>query len=516
MRTQLDFSSIERRSARTVRNARIALACAGALLAGSVAAAQPVMSTKPGDDAAPAMQLAQQTRVRAAASARTALAAPADAAVTLGPLTLDAGKGTMLRLPEDATSVFVADPSIADVHVPSPKTVFVLGKKNGTTTLYVLGPGNKTLLQRTVVVARDMLSVRNMLAARFPNLNLQTSSGQGSLLVSGQVPTSSDADAIVQALTPFLADKEVLINRLTVDRPLQVQLRVRITEVDRNVTQQLGINWQALGNSGNWLGGLFAGRAIQNLSQPIVGSNGGVVYPINLPSNNAFSVLAGFKAGNTDIRALIDALNQEGLLTVLAEPNLVAMSGQTASFLAGGEFPIPVSQTNGAISVEFKQFGVKLDFTPTVLNERRISLKVRPEVSQIDSTASVTTGGVTVPGLSVRRADTTVELASGQSFAIGGLLQSNTTDIVSQIPGIGSIPVLGKLFSSSNYQNNKTELVIMVTPYLVEPTDPAKLRSPLDSLISPSSDVEYSFQRKAGAQPSASEPRLVGAAGYVY
>jgi pilus assembly protein CpaC len=437
-----------------------------------------------------------------------------------GPLTLDAGKGTMLRLPEDATSVFVADPSIADVHVPSPKTVFVLGKKTGTTTLYVLGPGNKTLLQRTVIVARDMMSLRNMISSRFPNLNVQATTGQGSLLLSGQVPTSSDADALVQAVTPFLADKEVLINRLTVDRPLQVQLRVRITEVDRNVTQQLGINWQALGTSGNWLGGIFSGRAIQNLAQPIANGNGGVSYPINLPTNNAFSILGGFKTGNTDIRALVDALNQEGLLTVLAEPNLVALSGQTASFLAGGEFPIPVSQTNGAISVEFKQFGVKLDFTPTVLNERRISLKVRPEVSQIDPTASVTTGGVTVPGLSVRRADTTVELASGQSFAIGGLLQSNTTDIVSQVPGIGSIPVLGKLFSSSNYQNNKTELVIMVTPYLVEPVEPGKLRTPLDSLISPSSDVEYSFQRKAGtsnaAQPSASEPRLVGAAGYVY
>jgi pilus assembly protein CpaC len=513
MNTQWHFSSIER------RRARIALAWAGVLLAGSVQAAQPAVPAT-----ASAAQIAQ-ARPQNPAMMRSVLAAPNRAAapgveVGQGPLTLDAGKGTMLRLPEDATSVFVADPSIADVQVPSPKTVFVLGKKTGTTTLYVLGPGNKTLLQRTVVVARDMLSLRGMLASRFPNLNVQATTGQGSLLISGQVPTAQDVDTIVQAVTPFLADKEVLINRLTVDRPLQVQLRVRITEVDRNVTQQLGINWQALGQSGNWLGGIFSGRAIQNLAQPIVSGSGGVTYPINLPTNNAFSLLAGFKTGNTDIRALIDALNQEGLLTVLAEPNLVAMSGQTASFLAGGEFPIPVSQTNGAISVEFKQFGVKLDFTPTVLNERRISLKVRPEVSQIDTTASVTTGGVTVPGLSVRRADTTVELASGQSFAIGGLLQSNTTDIVSQVPGIGSIPVLGKLFSSSNYQNNKTELVIMVTPYLVEPVDPGKLRTPLDSLISPSSDVEYSFQRKAGqsnaAQPSASEPRLVGAAGYVY
>jgi pilus assembly protein CpaC len=433
-------------------------------------------------------------------------------------LALDAGKGTMLHLPEDAVSVFVADPSIADVQVPSPRAVFVLGKKAGSTTLYGLGANNKPIFQKTVVVARDMVALRAMLKARFPNMNVDVSGVQGSLVLTGQAQNPLEADTVVQAVTPMLADKEVLINRMTIDKPLQIQLRVRITEVDRNVTQQWGINWQAIGNAaGNWYSGIFSGRQIYNYTQPVTNSNGTVSYPLNLASNNAYSLFGGFKSGSADIRALVDALNQEGLLTVLAEPNLVALSGQTASFLAGGEFPIPVSQVNGAITVEFKQFGVKLDFTPTVLNDRRISLKVRPEVSQIDTTASVTTNGVTVPGLSVRRADTTVELASGQSFAIGGLLQSNTTDVVSQVPGIGSLPVLGKLFSSTNYQNNKTELVIMVTPYIVEPTDPAKLRSPIESLISPSGDIEYGFGRMFGADASApGQPRLVGAAGYVY
>jgi pilus assembly protein CpaC len=538
MRTQLGFSSMEHRAA------TVALACAGMLLASSawatgahdapramtaVSSSSAGAATAGGENVFPPLppvMLAQaqtqgQGRVvhpAASSSAVSAYAAPVD--MSTSALTLDAGKGTMLRLPEDAVSVFVADPAIADVQVPTPRNVFVLGKKTGTTTVYALGANNRTILQRTVVVSRDMVNLQAALAARFPNSNIQVTTGPGSLLVTGQVHNSVDADAVVQAVTPYLADKEVLINRMTVDRPVQVQLRVRITEVDRNVTQQLGINWQALGSAaGNFYGGIFSGRSIYNLSQPITNAAGQTVYPVSLPQNNAYSLFTGFHTNNTDIRALIDALNQEGLLTVLAEPNLVALSGQTASFLAGGEFPIPVSQVNGAISVEFKQFGVKLDFTPTVLNEHRISLKVRPEVSQIDTTASVTTNGVTVPGLSVRRADTTVELGSGQSFAIGGLLQSNTTDVVSQVPGIGSIPILGKLFSSSNYQNNKTELVIMVTPYIVEPTEPSKLRSPLDSLISPSSDVEYSFQRKAvqtGAQPSASEPRLVGAAGFVY
>ncbi|AXE96609.1 MULTISPECIES: type II and III secretion system protein family protein [Paraburkholderia] len=457
-----------------------------------------------------------------AAPARAALPGP-DAPLASAPgrspgtLAIDAGKGTLVRLNENASSVFVADPTIADVHAPSPKAVFVLGKKAGSTTLYVLGADNRTLLQQTVVVSRDTDALRRAVAARFPAMRLQLTAGPGSLLVSGQAASASDADAVVQTLTPYLADKEVLVNRITIDRPLQVQLRVRITEVDRNVTQQLGINWAALGSVvGNFTGGIFGGRQIFNLAQPIVGPSG-TSYPINLPSNNAYSIFGQFRTGNANIQVLVDALNQEGLLTVLAEPNLVAMSGQTASFLAGGEFPIPVAQINGAVTVDYKQFGVKLDFTPTVMHERRISLKVRPEVSQIDATASVTTNGITVPGLSVRRADTTVELASGQSFAIGGLLQTNTTDIISQVPGLGSIPILGKLFSSTNYQNNKTELVIIVTPYLVEPTDPAKLRTPLDALMSPSSDIEYSFRRESGdASTPSGQPRLVGAAGYVY
>jgi pilus assembly protein CpaC len=458
-----------------------------------------------------------------AAPVRAALPRTADAsqptlpANATGPLEINAGAGVLVRLNEDATSVFIADPAVADVHVPSPRAVFVLGKKSGTTTLYVLGPNNKTLLQRTVSVARDMGALRAMIAARFPNLNVQITGGQGSLQLSGQASNASDADAVVQAVTPYLSDKEVLINRMTIDRPLQVQLRVRITEVDRNVTQQLGINWQSLGNvAGNFFGGIYSGRAIYNLNQTVV-NGGSNPYPVNLPTNNAYSIFGQFKTGNTNIQALVDALNQEGLLTVLAEPNLVALSGQTASFIAGGEFPIPISQVNGAISVEFKQFGVKLDFTPTVLADNRISLKVRPEVSEIDTSVSVTTGGVTVPGLSLRRADTTVELGSGQSFAIAGLLQSTTNDVISQVPGVGSIPILGKLFQSTNYQNNKTELVIMVTPYLVEPTDPGKLRTPLESLVSPSNDVEYSFSHQAGDTTSTTgQPRLVGAAGYVY
>ena len=440
--------------------------------------------------------------------------APADAG---GSVSVTAGQEVLVRLSQDASSVFVADPEVADVHMPTPRALVLLGKKPGTTTLFALTANGVQLLKRSVLVSADLETLHRMMAARFPDANLRVNAGPGSLEVSGEVSGPDVADAVVQMITPYLAEKQVLVNRMTIARPLQVQLRVRFTEVDRNVTQQLGVNWQSLGTPGNWQTGLFNGRGIFNTS----GSTGGSA--VNLATNGAFSLLTGFATSHWNIQMLLDALNQEGLLTMLAEPNLVALSGQTASFLAGGEYPIPVSQTNGAIDIEFKQFGVKLDFTPTVLNDKRISLKVRPEVSQIDSSVSVTTGGITVPGLSVRSANTTVELGSGQSFAIAGLLQNNTSNTISQIPGLGSIPVLGKLFSSSNYQNNKTELVIIVTPYLVDPTSPDKLRTSLDSVMQPASDLEYSFQHTYGSPgvrvsggDTGSEPRLVGRAGYIY
>lgn len=430
-------------------------------------------------------------------------------AASLGQLDLTTGKGTMLTLMQNAASVFVADPTIADVNVPVPRVLYVLGKKAGTTTLYVLDGANHPIVQRTIKVTPDLDALRTMMNARFPNADLRLNAGAGSMQVDGHAKDSTEADAMVQMLQPYLADKQNLVNRIVIDKPLQVQLRVRITEVDRNVTQQLGINWYSFTHfgGGNFYGGLFNGSTtLASFTSTATSTTGA-----------AYSIATGFqKAG---INAIIDALTEEDLLTTLAEPNLVALSGETASFLAGGEFPIPISQTNGAVTVDYKTFGVKLDFTPTVLNDRRISLKVRPEVSQLDSTASITTGGVTIPGISVRRADTTVELASGQSFAIAGLLQANSSNTITQVPGLGSLPIIGKLFSSKNFQNKKTEIVIIVTPYLVNPVDPKRLRDPVSSLVRRTSDVEYGFARSQAGTPAgtgAPQPQLTGPAGYVY
>lgn len=416
-------------------------------------------------------------------------------------MSVPAGSGAVLGLPAPAVAVFVADPDVADVHVPSPRSVFVLGKKAGTTTLFALGANNREILRKTISVAMDTASIQRLLDSRFPRLNVKVTSAPGSLMVSGAVPAAADADAVTQTLQPYLHNKEQLINRLTIAHPLQVLLRVRITEVDRNVTQQLGINWNALGANGNFHLGLFNGSA----SVPT--------------TTGAFSIVGAFVTGMSSIEGVLNVLDQEGLMSMLAEPNLTAISGQTASFLAGGELPIPVPQsgTTSTITVEYKPYGVSLNFTPTVLADNRISLAVRPEVSEIDPSNSITLNSIVVPALTVRRMETTVELSSGQSFAIGGLLQSTSSDVLSELPGLGRLPVLGKLFSSKNYKNNKTELVAIVTPYIVNPTGPGQLRGALDDIMHPSSDIEFALQHSMGVDPlSGSSPRLVGAAGFVY
>ncbi|MCR6630930.1 MAG: type II and III secretion system protein family protein [Magnetospirillum sp.] len=430
----------------------------------------------------------------------------ARAAETDARLELAAGEGELLRLPRPALSVFVANPEVADIQVPSPNAVFVLGKKSGTTTLYAVDGRDREILRRTVVVRHNTAEMQDLLRQRFPSYTFTLASAPGSLMVGGQVDTAAQVAAVAETLAPYLGKEERLINNVAFRNPTQVNLRVRVAEVSREITQQLGVNWQALLRPGNFVAGLMNGRDFFNEQ----------TNSWNIPSSG-WGVAGGFKTRDYDITAVIDALDQEGLISVMAEPNLTAVSGQTASFLVGGEFPVPVvqSETN-AISVVFKPFGVALDFTPTVLSSDRISLTVRPEVSELNPTNSVTLNGTTIPGLSVRRVETTVELASGQSFAIGGLLQDNMRDVVARLPGLGDLPLLGKLFSSQNYRNNKSELVVIVTAYTVKPADGSQLQTPLQNL-KPASDVEYITQQRLGIDPLAADsPRLLGPAGFVY
>ncbi|HVI52747.1 MAG TPA: type II and III secretion system protein family protein [Candidatus Sulfotelmatobacter sp.] len=426
-------------------------------------------------------------------------------------LLLAVGEGEFLTLPRPSLSVFIANPDVADVQVPSSTGIFVLGKKTGTTTLFAVDGDNRVVLRRSVVVRHNLVEIRDLLHQRFPSYNFNLSSAPGSVMIGGVVNNPDEVNAVVNTVTPLLSKDEKLINSLSVQRPTQVQLRVRIVEMSRNITQQFGFNWQALMTPGNVVAGVLNGRDWYNDTTK--------TYNI---ATSAWSVLGGYSNGKYNVQTMLDALDAEGLISVMAEPNLTAVSGQTASFLAGGEFPIPVAQSgsssssSNAISIEFKPFGVALDFTPTVLSNDRISVMVRPEVSELSSDNGITMNGITIPGLTVRRVETTVELASGQSFAVGGLLQDNMHDSVSRLPGLGNLPVLGKLFSSQDYQNNKSELVVIVTAYLVRPVGGNVLRTPLQSL-KPASDVERITQTRYGIDPLAPDaPRLMGAAGFSY
>jgi pilus assembly protein CpaC len=261
-------------------------------------------------------------------------------------------------------------------------------------------------------------------------------------------------------------------------------LRVRIAEVSRDTLKAFGINWDAAFKMGGFIFGLASGNPVTAGDFVI----GGLDKIFNVRNNGTNSIVAGYTGRNLDINGLIDALANENLITVLAEPNLTAMSGETANFLAGGEFPVPVAQSGanaGAITVEFKKFGVGLAFTPTVLENGRVNLKVRPEVSQLSPVGGVQVSGFTIPALTTRRAETTVELSSGQSFAIAGLLQNNATQDASKIPFLGDVPVLGALFKSDRYRRNETELVIVITPYLVRPVSANTVAMPTDGLVPP-------------------------------
>ncbi|MBC2768464.1 type II and III secretion system protein family protein [Pusillimonas minor] len=435
--------------------------------------------------------------------------------------TLAVGEAQLLRYAGEAASVFVADPAIADVQVPADGTVLVMGKKSGQTTLFVLDDGGKSLMQQSVAVRHNTAELGQVLRQRFPALKLMLESAPGSLMISGNVPDAATIDAVVRTAQSYLGPDESLINRLAINSPTQVYLRVRVTEVSKAVTQQLGINWSAITTPGNFFAGVISGRTFQNLTGAFVEGAGRAAFSgasaYSGADGGGYSFLGGYANSGRSVQAMIDVLDREGLISVLAEPNLTAVSGETASFLAGGEFPIPVKQSDSdSLTVEFKPFGVALDFTPTVLSDDRISIKVRPEISEIDPNNSIVLDGLVIPGLSVRRVETTVEMASGQSFAIGGLLQNNIRDISSQIPGLGQIPILGRLFSSSDYRNNKTELVVIVTPYLVKPTDSSQMASPLESMR-PSTDIEYILYDKIGLDPiDGKVPRLTGSAGFVY
>jgi pilus assembly protein CpaC len=416
-------------------------------------------------------------------------------------VTLD--QGTLLRLDTSPKSIVIANPDIADVSIRSPRLMYIFGKKTGETTLYATDAQEHVLFNITVRVIHDLGRLKQALAQLIPGGQIAVDSVDGGIILQGTVATGAEAEDARRIASKFLGKGEDVINRLAVTAPNQVNLRVRIAEVDRTVVRQLGIDWNAAGNIGSIAVGVVT-AGFPSAAANFLGANQGAgVYNNHLTTSN------------WDVNSFIDALATEGLVTLLAEPNLTALSGETASFLAGGQFPVPVPQaSNGGsvVTIEFKNFGVGLSFTPTLLAGSRISMRVQPEVSQLDFSNKVIIDNQVVPGLTVRRANTTIELASGQSFAIAGLIQNNGQVNNTSLPGLGDIPIIGELFKSNKFQRSETELVIIVTPYLVSPVN-GKLPVPTDAVTAPQAGIAPA---PAGAVPPQQSQTggLAGQAGF--
>ena len=442
-------------------------------------------------------------------------------------LRLNQSEGRLLHLPRAPASIFLADPAIADIATPTDKTVFIYGKKLGRTSLFALDANGTQIASWRVTVAASDEELRALIRAKVGDYPVSLTVTPGGALLSGTVPTPAVAERVRAVAAEFLGSGGQIVDNLRVTGSLQVQLRVRVAEVSRSVSKELGINWETAARIGaNVPIGLFTGRTFLDTSAGVPSFLGGTAANTVLRSGTgAGSLFAGYQNGSTHINTLLDALATENLVRDLAEPTLVTTSGEEAKFLAGGEIPVPVGQGLGQVSIVYKQFGVSLSFKPTVVNEDLISIKVAPEVSSLVTDVSggaITENGFAVPALQTRRAETTVELGSGQSFAIGGLLQNNITSQVSRFPGLGDLPVLGPLFRSTNFARNETELIIIVTPTIVRPiARPEAVRLPTAEVAAPS-DIELILRGKLSSAPGGAQAlqgmgtaRLRGDMGFV-
>jgi pilus assembly protein CpaC len=420
-----------------------------------------------------------------------------------GSLTLQAGTGRIVTTRAPVTEIFVADPKVAQVRPASTTSMFVFGVAAGQTTIAVVGSDGRAVGNYVVTVQPSAFGAGSAMAAIarvLPQARVHVEAEPKGLLLTGTVASPAAAETAQGIASAYLADGQVVDNRLTVAGLQQIGLRVRIAEMSRSLTNALGINWQALGTIGRF---------------SIVGQTATVLSAASGMTPSRLSL--GYRP---NVNALIDALASDNLVRVLAEPNLTAISGETASFLVGGEFPIPVGQENNSVTIEFKQYGVALAFVPTVMSDDRIRLHVRPEVSQLTQQGAVQVqagnSSISVPALTVRRAETTVELGSGQSFAIAGLLQYDASAVASYVPLIGNIPILGELFRSESFQRNETELVILVTPYLVRPVDNAAvLQLPGQGVFEPNDLERIAAERHGQAPSGAGVPRIPGDAGFI-
>lgn len=431
--------------------------------------------------------------------AATAIGIPAtmaDAATAANPsagnlVMLSIGESRVINLSGRMTDVIIANPNVADVHVRAQNQLYILARQAGETDVTVTSAGGKVLYSTRVRVGANLTSVDQMLKLAMPEADITVSKMNGLFLLTGTVKAPEDAaeaERLVKAFASGGDDKFQVVSRLRTATPLQVNLQVKISEVNRNLIHQVGMNLATADLTSGFKFGIGQGRnlindkwtiggplGVGNGIKPITDSAGTIIGSGVSSVATGTTFAADTKLFGLNILTALDAAETAGLATTLAQPNLTSLSGETASFLAGGEYPYTVSNGTQGNSIEFKQYGVQLAFTPTVLADGRISLRVRPTVSSLDFSISSS-----VPALKTRTAETTVELGSGQAFMIAGLLSNDTANNVDKVPGIGDIPILGSLFKSRRFVRNETELVIVVTPYLVRPVNASDIRTPTD------------------------------------
>ncbi|MBW5891718.1 type II and III secretion system protein family protein [Pectobacterium polaris] len=436
----------------------------------------------------------------------TTLAAGVSVAPVTDEVRLTVNQGRLLQLSDLPDSVLVADPSIASFELPSPGNLFVYAKNVGTTTLYAMDENGNVINAIRLVSEHDLKALGERMKREFPGADIQLEASIPSgVIVRGSVDTPQDAKRVIDSIQTYIKSSVSngqggggerlpgssetsgnVVNQLKIKTPSQINIQVRVVEVSRKLTSELGFNWAASLSTGS--GNMTAGSGSRlNLFSATTGRFAN-------PTDTGF-----LNFGRSRLSGLLTAMNQQGMATVLAEPNLTAMSGETAAFAAGGEVPI-VLITNNSVSIDYKSYGVILRMTPTLLSANRISLHIAPEVSELTDVGSVQLeGGSRIPALTVRRADTTVELASGQSFALAGMLRSAGSQTINGVPGLSSVPMFGRLFESESTSQEETELVIIATAYVVEPVNAGDLQTPgqgvkmLDSSMPRSASIGYLY-----------------------
>lgn len=429
-------------------------------------------------------------------------------------IVLSIGRGELVTIPGSMADVFVANPAVADVQVKSQRQLYVFGKAGGETTIYASNERGDVIFSANIRVGSNIGSVDQMLNLAMPDAKVSVSTmGTNTVLLTGTVAAPEDAAEAERLVMAFLGEEANVISRLKTATPLQVNLHVKFAEVSRSLVREIGGNLQTADGTDGFRFGVGTGRSVGgaefNYGGPLGVGNGAAQTSFVLPDGSTIIGPSVDSAGGTSLAGLgqlfglnmlgaLDLSERLGLVTTITEPNLTALSGETATFLAGGEFPIPISQGLGNVSIQFRQFGVSLSYTPTVLSNGRISLRVRPEVSELSTQGSITLNGFQVPALTTRRTETTVELGSGQSFMIAGLMSANSQNALDKAPGLGDVPILGNLFRSREFRRGESELVIIVTPYLVKPVDAKDIKLPTDGFHSANE-----FQQLLGYQDNA-------------